>query len=140
MIQSNGLPPIAPPWSTITAYDLNEGELLWQVPNGEVAALAEQGITGTGTVAVRSGPVATGGGLIFNATAMDRKFRARDADTGEILWETDIPAASEGVPAVYEADGRQFVVIPVGGMGQMAFGSGLPQPGEPRYMAFALPD
>jgi quinoprotein glucose dehydrogenase len=83
--------------------------------------------------------VVTGGGLMFIGTASDRKFRARDANTGAVLWEHDLDAATEGVPAVYEVDGRQFVVIPVGGIGHFANGLGLPAPGPNRYIAFALP-
>jgi quinoprotein glucose dehydrogenase len=138
--QSNALPAVAPPWSTVTAYDMNEGAILWQVPNGEVSTLAAEGITDTGSIAPRGGPVATAGGLVFVATATDRKFRARDAATGAVLWEVDLPAASEGVPAVYAVDGRQYVTIPVGGAGQFTRGLGLPDPGPGQYMTFALPE
>jgi quinoprotein glucose dehydrogenase len=140
MTQTGGLPPIGPPWSTITAYDLNEGEILWQVPNGEVTPLAEQGHRDTGAIMTRGGPVATGGGLLFVATATDRKLRARDVRNGAVLWEFDLPAASEGVPAVYEVGGRQYVTIPVGGAGQFTRGLGLPDPGPGQYMTFALPE
>jgi len=140
MIQSNGLSAIGPPWSIITAYDLNEGEILWQVPNGNVAALARFGITNTGSHAPRGGLVVTAGGLLFVATSSDRKFRARDVRDGSVLWEHDLPAASEGVPAVYEVDGRQFVAIAVGGNG--LFSQGLPwdETGAGHYRVFALPD
>jgi quinoprotein glucose dehydrogenase len=140
MFQSNGLPAVSPPWSTITAYDMNKGEILWQVPNGEVMTLAAQGIRDTGSVFPRGGLAVTAGGLVFVATSSDRKFRARDVDTGEVLWEVDTPAASEGVPAVYEVDGRQYVTIPVGGVGQFNQGLGLPEPGPGQYMTFALPE
>jgi quinoprotein glucose dehydrogenase len=139
MIQSNGLSAIGPPWSTLTAYDMNSGDILWQIPNGDVTPLVAKGITGTGSHVSRAGPVVTGGGLIFVATSADRKLRARDETTGAVLWEHDLPAASEGVPAVYEAGGRQFVVIPVGGVGLFSDKLGLPEPGPNQYMAFALP-
>lgn len=139
LMQSNSLSALGPPWSTITAYDMNDGHILWQVPDGDVASLAKQGITGTGSHAPRGGPVATGGGLLFIATASDRKLRARNSDDGSVLWEYDLPAASEGVPAVYEVGGREFVVIPVGGYGLFSDGFGMPKPGPNQYMAFALP-
>ena len=139
MIQSNGLSAIGPPWSQITAYDLNAGAVLWQTPNGDVAQLRDQGTTGTGAHAPRSGLVVTGGGLIFVATSSDRTFRARDVDNGSILWEFSLPAAPEGVPAVYEADGRQFIALPVGGNGVFNWGLNLPEPGPGQYMVFALP-
>ena len=123
MIQpSTGLSAIGPPWSQITAYDLNKGTILWQKPNGDVASLAAKGITGTGSHAPRGGVVATGGGLLFIGTSSDRKFRAYDADTGQVLWSYDLPAATEGVPAVYSVGGKQYVAIAVGGNGLFSQG------------------
>ena len=139
LLQSNGLPAIDPPWSTLTGYDMETGEIIWQVPNGEVMMLAEKGIRDTGSTAPRGGPVATAGGLIFIGTSSDRKVRARDADTGRVLWEHQLDAASEGVPAVYEQNGKQYVVFPVGGDGLFAPRLGQPKPGANRYVAFALP-
>jgi quinoprotein glucose dehydrogenase len=139
MIQpSSGLSAIGPPWSQITAYDLNAGTILWQKPNGDVASLAEKGITGTGSHAPRGGVVATGGGLLFIGTSSDRKFRAYDADTGSVLWSYDLPAATEGVPAVYAVGGKQFVAIVVGGNGLFSQGLDHPEPGPGQYMVFAL--
>jgi quinoprotein glucose dehydrogenase len=54
--------------------------------------------------------VVTAGGLIFTATN-DKKFRAWDKDTGKVIWETDLPAAAEGVPAVYEIGGREYIAV-----------------------------
>ncbi|MDB5683540.1 MAG: pyrroloquinoline quinone-dependent dehydrogenase [Sphingomonas bacterium] len=139
MMQSNSLSAVGPPWSTITAYDMNEGRILWQVPDGEVTMLEQKGITGVGSHAPRGGLVTTAGGLMFVGTSSDRKFRARDVDSGKVLWEIDLPAASEGVPAIYEVGGRQFVVIPVGGNGAFSDGFGMPKPGPNQFMAFALP-
>jgi quinoprotein glucose dehydrogenase len=139
LMMSNGLSAISPPWSTITAYDMNEGKILWQVPDGDVTQLAVLGITDTGSHAPRGAPVATASGLIFVATSSDRKLRARDADTGKTIWEYELPAASEGVPAIYEAGGRQFVVVPVGGDGLFPYKLGQSKPGGNQYMAFALP-
>jgi quinoprotein glucose dehydrogenase len=139
MLQSNGLSALGPPWSQLTAYDLNKGEILWQIPNGSVSGLARFGIEDTGSHAPRGGPVATAGGLLFVATSSDRTFRARDADTGEVLWQYALPAASEGVPAVYAVDGRQYVAVPVGGGGLFSQGLSQPEPGPGQYMVFALP-
>jgi quinoprotein glucose dehydrogenase len=71
--------------------------------------------------------VVTAGGLIFAATN-DKKFRAYDADTGKVIWETDLPTSAEGVPAVYEIGGREYIALCV------AAGNG---PGA--YIVFALP-
>ncbi|HEX5419009.1 MAG TPA: PQQ-binding-like beta-propeller repeat protein, partial [Gammaproteobacteria bacterium] len=86
MLQSNGLSAIKPPWSQITAYDLNTGEIKWQVPDGQVTYLAKEGHTDTGSHAPRGGPVATAGELLFVGTSSDRMFRAYDRDTGKVLW------------------------------------------------------
>jgi glucose dehydrogenase len=55
------------------------------------------------------------------------------------VWEYDLPAASEGVPAIYQVDGREYVVIAVGGNGVFSNGDGMTKPGPNQYMAFALP-
>lgn len=136
MLQSNGMVAIKPPFSNLTAYDMNTGEKLWSIPNGEIMTLEAQGITGVGSQTPRGGPVATAGGLVFVGTATDRAFRARDAETGAVLWEHRFDAATEGVPAVYEVDGRQYITVPVGGVGHFAGGLGLPEPGPSKY---ALP-
>ena len=117
---------------------------MWRVPNGEVTGLLRQGKSGLGAVAPRGGPVVTGGGLVFVGTSSDRKFRAYDQDDGKVLWEADLPAASEGVPAIYEARGRQYIVIPVGGDGYLTRPNiptdpPIPPRGPGEYRAFALP-
>jgi quinoprotein glucose dehydrogenase len=110
MIASDGLSAIKPPWTTITMYDLNEGKILWQQPLGEVPFLAAKGIKNTGTHYPKVGPVYTAAGLIFTGTR-DKKVRAFDADTGKMLWEFTVDAAMEGIPAVYEVNGRQYIVF-----------------------------
>ena len=89
MVMTNGLTTIGPPWSQITAYDLNTGTIKWQVPDGGVTALAEQGHPDTGAVSPRGGIVATAGGLLFITTAFRPQipgvrsgFRARVVGEG----------------------------------------------------------
>jgi quinoprotein glucose dehydrogenase len=142
--RSTGLELIGPPWSQLTAYDLNKGTIAWQVPHGEVTALARQGKTGLGSQAPRGGVVVTAGGLILAGTSSDRKFRAYDKDNGKVLWEIDLPAASEGIPAVYEVDGRQYIAIATGGNGYLtqpclATEPPIPAPGPSEYRVYALP-
>jgi quinoprotein glucose dehydrogenase len=140
MLMSNGLSAMGPPWSQLTAYDLNKGTILWQIPNGEFPGLGAKGAAVAGSHAPRGGPVVTGGGLIFVATSSDRKLRAYDQDNGKVLWERSLPAASEGVPAVYEVNGRQFVAICVGGVGLFPPRVGdLTDTGAGQYMVFTLP-
>ncbi|MBS0000517.1 MAG: PQQ-binding-like beta-propeller repeat protein, partial [Cyclobacteriaceae bacterium] len=69
----------------------------------------------------------------FIAASKDEKFRAFDKKTGEALWETKLPYGGYATPAVYEAGGKQYVVIACGG-GKMGTPSG------DVYMAFSLPD
>ncbi|WP_216847105.1 PQQ-binding-like beta-propeller repeat protein [Granulicella sp. L60] len=111
MDSTDGLPAIKGPWSTLTAYDLNSGTIKWQVPLGEVSRLAAKGITDTGSYWPRGGVAVTGGGLIFAGTKSDSKLRAYDKDTGKVLWVKELPSAPEGIPAVYETGGNEYVVI-----------------------------
>jgi quinoprotein glucose dehydrogenase len=109
-----------PPWSQMTAYDLNTGAIKWQVPTGTVLAPPELAIpSNTGSHFPRGAPLVTAGGLVFFATGSDRRFRAYDRDNGREVWSMALSAASEGMPATYAIDGRQFIVVPV------AAGSGL---------------
>lgn len=109
----SGLSAIAPPWSEIVAYDLNEGTIKWRAPFGTSPALAARGITNTGNGrrAWRNGPVVTAGGLIFLGSWADRTVRAFDVRTGQPLWELPLKANPEGIVAVFEVKGRQYVAF-----------------------------
>jgi hypothetical protein len=63
MNSSDGLPAIDPPWSTLTAYDLNAGKIKWQIPYGGVSNLEAKGISNTGSYWPRGGVAVTAGGL-----------------------------------------------------------------------------
>jgi len=126
-----GYPAVKPPWGTLNAIDLNTGEYLWKIPLGEFEELTDRGIPQTGTENY-GGPVVTAGGLLFIGATQDEKFRAFDKATGELLWQTDLPAGGYATPSVYEVDGRQYIVIAAGG-GKMGTKSG------DTYVAFALP-
>jgi quinoprotein glucose dehydrogenase len=142
MTQSTGLSAMGPPWSNLTAYDLNTGTIRWQVPNGGVTFLEQDGHNDTGARDPRGGPVVTASGLIFAATASDHKIRAHDEDNGKVLWEREIPTGSDGIPAVYEVNGREYIAFCVaGGDGLNLGGRRDPPSGPPpnAYMVFALP-
>ncbi|MBX2924216.1 MAG: PQQ-binding-like beta-propeller repeat protein [Chitinophagaceae bacterium] len=130
-LTDEGYPAISPPWGTLSAIDLNTGEYRWQIPFGEYEALKEKGIPTTGRENYGA-PVVTAGGLLFVAATTDRKFRAINKRTGEILFETDLPASGVATPSVYAVHGRQFVVIACGG-----FKAG-GQQGD-AYVAFTIP-
>jgi quinoprotein glucose dehydrogenase len=110
----DGYPAVAPPWTQLVAYDLNEGTIKWRVPDGNAPGLAAKGIMNTGTVRPRNGPVVTAGGLIFLPNSQDRMLRAFDKETGRVVWEHELEANPEGIPAVYEVRGRQYVAFAAG--------------------------
>jgi len=122
-LDPEGYPAISPPWGTLNAVSLDTGEIEWTVRLGEFPELTEQGIPPTGSENY-GGPVVTSSGVLFiGATARDRKFRAFDKATGELLWETMLPAGGNATPAVYEVGGREFVAI-AGGGGKTGASSG----------------
>jgi len=121
-LDQDGYPAVKPPWGTLNAINLNTGTIEWSVPLGEISELTEKGIPPTGTENY-GGPVITSGGLIFIAATKDEYFRAFDKDTGDILWETQLPAGGYATPSTYEVDGKQFVIIAAGG-GKMGTKSG----------------
>ena len=136
MIASDGLSPIAPPWTSLTAYDLNAGTILWKIALGDVPELASKGVNDTGSHFPKVGPVVTAGGLIFTGTR-DGKVRALDVSNGKVLWEHQLDAALEGMPAVYEAGGREFVVFCASAQGGLTRATQHKIRGA--YVAFALP-
>jgi glucose dehydrogenase len=128
-----GYPAVAPPWGTLNAINLNTGEYVWKIPLGEYPELAAKGQEKTGTENY-GGPIVTAGGLVFiGATNFDKKFRAFDKSTGELLWDAPLPFSGNATPAAYEVNGRQFVVIAAGGGKDPKSASG------GIYVAFALP-
>ncbi len=128
-----GYPAIRPPWGTLNAIDLNEGKILWQKPLGEFPELTAKGIPPTGTQNF-GGSLVTAGGLVFIGATADEKFRAFDKQTGEVLWEYQLPFGGYATPATYEVNGIQYVVIAAGGGGKVGTGSG------DVYVAFRLPE
>lgn len=128
-----GYPGIKPPWGLLNCYDLNTGKILWRAPLGEHPELAKAGVSTTGAHNL-GGASVTAGGLVFVAGTADEKLRAFDADTGTELWSAKLPFAGTAAPAIYEVNGRQFVVITAAGGGRVGGASG---PGD-AYVAFAL--
>ncbi len=110
MFTNSGLPAIAPPWTTLTAYDLNSGNVRWRIPLGDVPELAAEGHGETGADFSQTGPVLTAGGLIFAGTR-DRKIRAFDSRSGNLLWEATLDAGVEGIPAIYQVNGKEYIVF-----------------------------
>jgi quinoprotein glucose dehydrogenase len=136
---SNGMPAIAPPWAELVAYDLNEGVIKWRTPLGTIPILAAQGIKNTGSVRPRNGPVVTAGGLIFVGSNGDGYIHAFDKDTGKILWESEIEGNPDGIPAVYEVGGREYVAFYAAGSGD-GIVTRKSKPEAQGYYVFSLPN
>ncbi|MGH9590689.1 MAG: c-type cytochrome, partial [Terracidiphilus sp.] len=111
MNSQDGLPAINPPWSRLTAYDLNTGKIIWQIPFGGVDGLEAKGIDNTGSFWPRGGVVVTAGGIVFGGSKSDETLWAYDEMTGKVLWRAKLPVGPEGIPAVYEVAGKEYVVI-----------------------------
>lgn len=153
MYGPSGLPLFKPPYGRITAIDMNAGEILWQVANGEgprnhpairhlnlprlgyaghVAALATKTLVfaGEGSTAML-----VGGGRIPPQMPVETApnygepwFRAYDKATGEILAELELPAGTTGAPMTYMHNGKQFLVVAIGGMNE-----------SPEWVGLSLP-
>ncbi len=120
-----GIPIVKPPWGTITAIDLSTGEHAWEVLNGETPSwvpralgVAPEAVPNTGQIS-RAMLLATST-LVFatEGVAGGPVMRALDKSTGRTIAEIELPNASTGLPMTYLHEGRQYVVVTVGGGGE----------------------
>ncbi len=125
----SGNPALKPPWATLNALNLSTGEYEWQIPLGNDETLQEKGAPNTGLLG-RSGPMVTAGGLVFISGAADKKLWAFDKKTGDLVWETTLPAPNNANVCTYAVGGKQYLALSVGGTKENPSGS---------IMAFALP-
>jgi quinoprotein glucose dehydrogenase len=133
-----GLPLTKPPYGRVTAYDMNRGEIVWMVANGDGprdhARLKDLRLPPLG-IPGRPAPLLTktllfigeGSNAVFNS-GDGNKFRAYDKSTGNVVWETELPAGTTGAPMTYLANGKQYIVVPVGSKEH-----------EAEWIAFSLP-
>lgn len=135
---SAGAPCNPTPWGSLQAVDLRTGKVKWKVNFGTTKHQAPWPlylIPGLGDVGAPNfgGGIVTGGGLYFIGATTDRAFRAFDVETGEIVWETELPYQANASPLTYRLrdDARQFVVVAAGGNAISKQGDAI--------MAFALP-
>ena len=128
IISPFGLPLTKPPYGRLTAIDMNRGEHIWAVPIGDGPRnhplLQDLDLPPLG-IANRAAPLVTKT-LLFIGEGSDAMpgvarghwgtvFRALDKATGETVWEIDLPAGTTGAPMTYLHDGKQYVVVAIGG-------------------------
>jgi glucose dehydrogenase len=102
---------VNPPYTTLTAYDLNQGTIRWQIGLGDDRRLVGQGVRGTGTAAtIKGGMIVTASGLVF-VTAADHKVHVYDSASGRQLWESLLGGMTSGAPSMYELGGRQYLLV-----------------------------
>jgi quinoprotein glucose dehydrogenase len=132
--QPMGLPLLKPPYGRITAIDLNTGDHVWMIPNGETPDniknnpvlkgydLAKLGGPNKAPLLVTKTLLFAGGGS---------QFRALDKKTGAVVAEMKLPANDTGGPMSYMLNGRQYIVVAVGGRdGAELIAYALPKPGD----------
>lgn len=127
LLAPSGLPCNTPPWGTVAAVDLFDGKKVWDVPLGSLVP----GMN-TGTITL-GGPMATAGGIVFTAAAMDSYLRAFDSETGKEIWKYQLPAGGQATPMTYSIGGKQYVAIAAGGHGKLGTKQG------DYVIAFTLP-
>lgn len=121
-----GIPCIAPPWGRMVGVDLNTGKTEWMRRVGTTKNLKTSFLPGRfpiglpmGMVA-HGGPLITAGGVVFHGATADNFIRAYDVNTGELLWQYELPAGGQATPSTYMGrDGKQYVVIAAGGHGSL---------------------
>ncbi|MCD9031413.1 membrane-bound PQQ-dependent dehydrogenase, glucose/quinate/shikimate family [Luteimonas sp. Y-2-2-4F] len=127
-----------PPYGGIRAIELATGRTLWDRPFGSARKNGPFYIPSHLPIEIgtpnNGGAAVTAGGLIFIAAATDDLIRAIDIETGETLWSDVLPAGGQAGPAVYEVDGRQYLVIMTGGHHFME------TPAGDQVIAYALPE
>lgn len=139
---------VSPPWSSLAAYDLNTGKIKWQVPVGTDEEAEKQGANNTGIFAAqRQGMIVTSSGLLF-ITGRDGRIYAFDTDNGQKLWSYQLPASTDGIPSMYELNGKHYLVICA--TSPIKFGRTKPQNADSAsgaskeiqgaYIVFAIPD
>lgn len=127
-----------PPYGGIRAIDIATGKTLWDRPLGTARNNGPFGIASHLPINIgtpnNGGAVVTAGDLIFIAAATDGLIRAIDINTGDTVWQDELPTSAQANPMVYEQDGKEYLVIMAGGHHFME------TPVGDYVIAYALPD
>ena len=134
VVGPRGLPLLKPPYSTITAFDMNRGEILWQVPNGDKMARvdAHPALDGLDLPPLGGGgrhPVLVTSTLLIHGQDMGYgpNLIARDKATGEELARIELSGAPQSAPMSYAVDNKQYIAL------------GINDAPTPKLVVFALP-
>ena len=126
----DGLPLMKPPYGTITAINLDQGEIVWQIAHGDTpdlirnhAALKGLNIPRTGQIGYNVGTLVTktlviaGEGQVTTTREHPRgsMLRAYDKATGKEAGAVYMPAPQSGSPMTYMLNGKQYIVVAVSG-------------------------
>lgn len=109
-LDKNGYPVIKPPWGSLTALNLNNGKIIWQVPFGEFDYLKKIGFPKTGTENF-GGVTATAGNIAIATGTLDKKIYIFDTKNGDILFEKKLPFVGSAPPSTYLYEGKQYIVL-----------------------------
>jgi quinoprotein glucose dehydrogenase len=122
-----GLPIFKPPYGRITAIDMNTGETLWWIPNGDTPSRIAEHPLLRGVDLPNTGQPSHATALVTRTLLMygegregEPRFHAVDKRTGERIATVDVPAPTQTAPMTYLHDGRQYVVMAIGGDGVSA--------------------
>jgi quinoprotein glucose dehydrogenase len=126
---------LKPPYGRITAYDMNKGEIAWQVPNGDTPQAIKDTFARLGLTNIPPTGSPSQAGLLVTKTLLiagegsggHPLLHAYDKKTGENIFELAMPGNQTGLPMTYTYQNRQFILMPVNG-----------QPAG-QLVAFALP-
>jgi quinoprotein glucose dehydrogenase len=129
----HGLPMVKPPWGRITAIDLNTGDHLWMVPNGDTPEYVKKHLASAGVTIPKTGQPGRAGVMVTKTLLFAGEgnglfasppggggpmLRAYDKATGAVVGEFKLPANQSGVPMTYMVNGKQFIVVAVGARNQ----------------------
>jgi quinoprotein glucose dehydrogenase len=131
-----GLRLLKPPYGRITAYDMNKGDIAWQIPNGDTPPSVKNNPALKGVNIPKTGSPSQAGLLVTKTMLFAGEgsggqafFHAYDKATGAEIWQTALPGPQVSLPMTYLHQGRQFIVV--GSRGNANQGAQL--------IAFALP-
>jgi quinoprotein glucose dehydrogenase len=133
--QPMDLPLIKPPWGRITAIDMNTGEHVWMMANGDTPDDVKNNPALAGVDLPRTGKISRATLLVTKTLLFasegwggDPILRAHDKRTGKIVAEIELPGVVGAKPMTYMLDGKQYIVVSIG------------RPGPAELVALALPE